>query len=232
MALAAPKAHKEEPAASGNTRAAALTLVIHQPNGAPFDETIDGEELVDALVERVRRRLCAQPEARVRLICAGAVLLPSITIAKAVRARAGVSVYHIHCAHTPPVASPEEEHEAAANELTTILPNHHVNGLQFPVESEHELVVLSMRARQADFIWGFSLGLVLGVLTLFILVDRAMPRMMQSGILLGISCNMLFGYGGTINSVRQVHGVQDDDTADKSVHLISRIPSDDISVGL
>mmetsp|Transcript_48892 Transcript_48892/g.144501 ORF Transcript_48892/g.144501 Transcript_48892/m.144501 type:complete len:205 (+) Transcript_48892:24-638(+) len=189
-----------------------VTLVIHRPDATPFDEAISTEATVADLIERIRRRLGTESGARVRLICAGAVLQESNTVGKAVRATpGGARVFHLHCAVTavhsqpPPPPPPREE---VVDELGALLPGHSLHGV--PMFDEGGEVLPPRPSRQADFVWGFSLGLVLGVLTLFILTDRAMPRTMQSGILFGVSCNLLFGYHGGLNDVHEAHPARDD----------------------
>ena len=200
-----------------------VTLVIHQPSESPFDEQMNTEQCVSDLVDRVRRRLQADEGTRIRLICAGAVLQEAASIGKAVRFREGVSVYHVHCAvHTP---QPELQLQARVHRPDIVdedgaLLGHHMHGI--PAFDEGEVLLNTARTRQADLIWGFSLGLVLGVLTLFILVDRAMPRMMQTGIMLGVSCNLLFsGFGSTHGSAHDNANVAQDESGKPSRAFLS-----------
>ena len=217
-----------------------ITLVIHQPAESPFDEQMSTDCTVADLVDRVRRRLQAEEGTRIRLICAGAVLQESMSIDKAVRFRHDVSVYHVHCAaHAPqpePQLQPRVHRHDIVDEDGALLPGHHMQGIPAFDESG-EVLINTARSRQADFIWGFSLGcvfalrrtcrefakrpfvytcrLVLGVLTLFILMDRAMPRMTQTGIMLGVSCNMLStGFPQPHqSSAHEAHAAQDDGAA-------------------
>lgn len=183
-----------------------LMLVIHTPDGVSFDESVARESKVADVEARIRTRLRLDTATRIRLFCAGAALLESSKTLEAVRAREGVHVYHIHCSLTPP-HPPCAEGEGPTDEYLAISPRH-VSGAR--ILNDHDVMVLSSRNRQADFIWGFILGcdlshhpasphhpalpdfcdfalgcrLVLGVLTLFILVDREMPRTMQVPLLM------------------------------------------------
>ena len=127
-----------------------VALVIHQPDCAAFDETMSTEETVGDLLERVRQRLGVVPGARIRLICAGAVLQESSLIGKAVRARPDVGIYHVHCAiSAPPPPQPPPPQLADAYEGDMLLPGHQ------PMLDPGEVVSLSARRGQADFVWGF-----------------------------------------------------------------------------
>uniref|UniRef100_A0A7S3AVR9 DSC E3 ubiquitin ligase complex subunit 3 C-terminal domain-containing protein n=1 Tax=Haptolina ericina TaxID=156174 RepID=A0A7S3AVR9_9EUKA len=173
-----------------------ITLVLHSPDAAVFDETLPACATVSDLVTRVRCRANVSSSHRIRLISSGALLEPSSTIGKAVRARDGVEVYHVHYAVQAPPQEPA--HVAAPTASSSLLPQVTHGGRVTALDDDiainaggYEYMMMT-RNRHADLVWGFTLGLILGVLTLFILTDRSLPRMMQTGILLGVSCNTLF----------------------------------------
>ena len=220
-----------------------ITLVLHSPDAAVFDETLPACATVSDLVTRVRCRANVSSSHRIRLISSGALLEPSSTIGKAVRARDGVEVYHVHYAVQAPPQEPA--HVAAPTASSSLLPQVTHGGRVTALDDDiainaggYEYMMMT-RNRHADLVWGFTLGspfplphlttrlppsaqmqllrhlapphpfcscpfrrLILGVLTLFILTDRSLPRMMQTGILLGVSCNTLFS---VLDSPSTVH---------------------------
>ena len=83
-----------------------LTFVLLSADQPAFDESLPGSDTVADLVTRVRRRLGLGAEARVVLICAGALLQNSTQLAQAVRMQLlrGTKVHHVHYSvHLPQV---------------------------------------------------------------------------------------------------------------------------------
>ena len=124
-----------------------LTLVLHSPERAAFDERISADATVGDLIDRVKRRIHAEPGSRIRLIAAGAVLDPLSQVREAVRARAGVSVYHLHFAMNAPELS---QPDAASTDLPQACSNSGIALLD-------DRAVIS-RNRSGDLIWGFAIG--------------------------------------------------------------------------